>query len=246
MSISAFQVRSFGYALIKGTRHEPKPIDVDQLGPVGDRRWCLVDDQCRVLKTVQHPQLLAVRAIWNEALHVAIPGVGKVPAIPEPSGEQCTIDYWKRSVPASFVPSELDDAFSQYLGKTVRLVRPERGAIVYGAPISIITTASVQDLGRRAGAADLESEAARFRATYLVRHDEAYIEDTWCGQTIRLGEVLVEVQSLIGRCAVIDCNPATGEREGHLLRALADYRPRNDAGEPCLGVQGSVVGVGKI
>ncbi|MDU7360806.1 MAG: MOSC N-terminal beta barrel domain-containing protein [Propionibacteriaceae bacterium] len=245
MSIPAFQVQSFGYAPIKGTRHEPRPVDVDRLGPVGDRRWCLVDDQCRVLKTVQHPQLLAVRATWNETLNVEIPGAGEVSATPAPSGERCTVDYWKRAVTACFVPSELDDAFSQYLGKSVRLVRPERGAIVYGSPISIITTASIRDLGQRVGVDGLESEAARFRATYLVNHDDAYIEDTWCGHTIRLGEVLVEVQSLIGRCAVIDANPVTGERDGRLLRELADYRPRNDAGEPCLGVQGRVVGIGK-
>lgn len=237
---------SFGYAPIKGIRHEPRPIDVDAHGPVGDRRWCLVDDQLKVLRTVQHLELLTVRAHGMEQLTVDFPGGATVVSSPHPTGEQCTVDYWKRLVPATFAPSELDAAFSDYLGASVRLAQPERGAIVYGNPISIITTASVRDLGTRLHAPDFLDQAARFRATYLVDHDEAYAEDAWRGKVICLGEVLVEVTGAIGRCAVIDAHPTTGQRDIRVLRTLAGYRPRNDAGEPCFGVQGRVVGTSKI
>lgn len=237
---------SFGYAPIKGIRHEPRPVDVDVLGPVGDRRWCLVDDQFKVLRTVQHLELLAVRAHGIEQLTVEFPDGTTVASSPQLTGGQSVVDYWKRLVPATFAPSELDAAFSDYLGIPVRLAQPERGAIVYGSPISIITTASVRDLGTRLHATDFLDQAARFRATYLVDHAEVYAEDGWRGKVIRLGEVLVEVTGLIGRCAVIDAHPTTGKRDLRVLRTLAGYRPRNDAGEPCFGVQGRVVGTGKI
>lgn len=246
VTIPSFPVVSFGYAPIKGIRHEPRPVEVDAFGPVGDRRWCLVDDQLKVLRTVQHLELLAVRAHGLEQLTVEFPDGTTVVSSPQPTGEQCTVDYWKRLVPATLAPSELDAAFSDYLGKYVRLAQPERGAIVYGSPISIITTASVRDLGARVHAPDFLDQAARFRATYLVDHDEAYAEDAWPGKVIRLGEVLVEVTGAIGRCAVIDAHPTTSKRDLRVLRTLAGYRPRNDAGEPCFGVQGRVVGTSEI
>lgn len=246
VNIPSFSVVSFGYAPIKGVRHEPRTVDVDAFGPVGDRRWCLVDDQLKVLRTVQHLELLAVRVHQMGQLTVQFPDGTTVVTSPQPTGEQCMVGYWKRMVPATFAPSELDVAFSDYLGTSVRLAQPERGAIVYGSPISLITSASVRDLGTRVHATDLLEQAARFRATYLVDHDEAYAEDAWPGKVIRLGEVLVEVTGAIGRCAVIDAHPTTGERDLSVLRTLAGYRPRNDAGEPCFGVQGRVVGTSRI
>lgn len=44
----------FGFAVVKGTRHRSRPAaPLDAAGPVGDRRYCLVDPKTeKVLKTV--------------------------------------------------------------------------------------------------------------------------------------------------------------------------------------------------
>ena len=85
-------------------------------------------------------------------------------------------------------------------------------------------------------------EAARFRTTCLIETDVPYIEETWAGRTMALGDRWVRIGAPIPRCAVMDLDPVTGERNARLLKALAGYRPKNEAGEPVFGVYARIVG----
>ena len=62
--MSELVVRAAGFSPVKGMRHLALPsVELDALGAVGDRAWCLVDVAARrVLRTVQHPTLVSVVA----------------------------------------------------------------------------------------------------------------------------------------------------------------------------------------
>lgn len=246
MTAGQISVRSVGFTPIKGTRHLSQPeASFDEHGPVGDRRFCLVDtDTRRVLRTVQNPSLVAVVAQFRGAeLETTLPDGQSVCAVPEPAGQTLTCDYWGRSVEAELTQGPHDALLSSWLGKPVRLAHVPRGDVVYGEPITIATTASIRDLGERLRHPDLLAEAARFRATLLVDTDTPYIEETWAGCEMSLGNgVHVRIGEEIPRCAVIDLDPLTGTRGPRVMKTLADYRGGNDKGEPFFGVFARIVG----
>ena len=231
-----------GFSPLKGTRHLALPsVALDAQGAVGDRDYCLVDvDQARVLRTVQHPRLTAVIARVEESgeLGVTLPDGRTVRASPSPSGTVLTCDYWGRPTPVELLEGPHGALIADYLGKPVALARAPRRGVIYGAGVSILTRASLAELGERIGG---EVDPARFRATLVVEAgEEPFAEESWAGCDLALGEAVLRIGAPIPRCAVIDIDPVTGERTGRLLRTLAGYRPLNDAGEPCFGVYAEV------
>ena len=238
-----------GYAAVKGTRHHERPeVVLDEHGPVGDRAFCLVDvEQRRVLRTVTHRPLVGVRTHWDGAvLDLVLPDGRAASGPPTPSGEEVVCDYWGRQVPHALTDGPHSALVSDHLGREVRLARVPRGGVVYGAPVSLLTTASLRDLGERTGRHDVVTTAARFRMTAIVDAGDApYAEEEWFGREVRLGDAVVRVEGPVPRCGVIDLDPATGEKDGSLLRALAGYRP-DTGGEPWFGVDAVVVRPGVV
>lgn len=242
-------VVSAGYAPVKGTAH--RPYDVVELAPsgaVGDRGLCLVDlEQHRVLRTIQNPRLLTVLARRDgERLEVTVPGAEPLAAAIEPTGESVTCDYWGRPVELSVLAGPHADLLGDHLGKRVTLAAAPPATVVYdGAGVTLLGTASLRELGERAGR-DLVAESARFRATLVVETDEPYVEETWLGRDLLAGDALLRAGVPIPRCAVIDHSPVTGEKDVRLLKTLASYRPLNGAGEPAFGVYAQVTTAGAV
>ncbi|ONI66803.1 hypothetical protein BWI15_26770 [Kribbella sp. ALI-6-A] len=238
-------VLSAGFAPVKGTRHLSYPeVRFDRAGPVGDRQYCLVDLAAgRVLKTVENSTLIAVVSTLTDAgLEITLPTGETVCAPPEPTGEVVASNYWGRTVDLELTRGPHAALLSDWLDRDVHLARAPRGAVVFNAPVSIVTTASLRDLGARADHPDLAAEAARFRATLMIDTITPYAEEAWLGHVVRGGDVLLRVGAPIPRCAVIDFDPTHGIRRGRLLKTLARYRPTNAAGEPCFGVSADVIG----
>ena len=95
------RVVRLGLTPLKGAHHAPlEAVELDRLGAVGDRVFCLVDTEARrVLRTVQHPALPGVRARWDgSVLDLTLPSGERAVAAPTPSGESVTCDYWGREV----------------------------------------------------------------------------------------------------------------------------------------------------
>lgn len=59
----------------------------------------------------------------------------------------------------------------------------------------------------------------RFRSNVVLSGTAPWEELGWTG-TVRIGDVVFEVQKPIERCAAITANPDTGERDARLLRVL--------------------------
>lgn len=237
-----------GFAPVKGTAHQPyDALVLDQHGAVGDRELCLVDVAARkVLRTVQHPRLLTVRATRHaDGLDLAMPDGGTVSGALEPTGETVTCDYWGRSVDLEILDGPHAEACSDLLGRPVRLARAPRAGIIFAGPgVSLLGTASLRDLAERLGVRAVDP--ARFRATLVVETQVPYEEEAWLGRELTLGTATVRIGLPVPRCAVIDHDPTTGERDARVLRTLAGYRPRNDAGEPLFGVLAGVAAAGRV
>lgn len=244
-----------GFAAVKGTRHLAyDAVELDERGAVGDRAHCLVDVAARrVLKTVQNPTLVAVTVrLVGRRLDVVLPDGRSASAEPLPTGETVTCDYWGRPVPLELLDGPHSALFSDHLGRDVRLAAAPRGGVVFGEPVAVVTTASLRDLADRSGRPEIADpgQSARFRSTLVVETEEAYAEERWLGLEAHVGAGAGGVRLRFGvpipRCAVIDLDPGTGERDGHLLKTLASYRPLNRANEPAFGVYARVVGPGTL
>lgn len=223
-------------------RHLDHPcVQLDEWGPAGDRQWCLVDVEARrVLRTVQHPSLMSVVGqVDGRVLRLSLPDGESAAAVPLSTGETITCDYWGRSVPLALTEGPHAELVSGHLGQDVRLAAAPPGGVVFAAPVTIVGTASLRALGE-------DVEAGRFRATLVVETDEPWVEDTWLGAEVRVGDAVLRVGGPVPRCAVIDHHPGTGVKDRRLLKALAGTRPTNRAGEPMFGVYAEVVRAGVV
>lgn len=243
---------SAGFSHLKGTRHQPRTgVEITEAGLTGDRALCLIDPvNKRVLRTVQNPALMAVTTeLTDNHLTVTFPANnkpnGKSYTVPlRETGESLICDYWGRDEPVHPIAGQLSEIFTFYLRRPVQLVRAQRN-VVYGQTLTLIGTASLEELGSRTRLPLLE-QAGRFRASLLVKTDEPFIEESWTNTTVQItGENLVSDYTLhigepVPRCAVIDFNPISGIKDARLLKALASYRPRNAAGEPSFGMFASL------
>jgi len=246
---AALAVRSAGFTPVKGMRHVAhERVELDERGPVGDRIWCLVDaGRGAVLRTVQHPELVSVVARQDGAeLALTLPTGEQVVGESLPTGESLASEYWGRPVDLELVHGPHSALLSDFLGREVRLASAPRGGVVFASPVTVVGTASLHDLAELSGHAPLAEEAARFRATLVVETDRPYVEETWLGDDVLVGDARLRVGGPIPRCAVVDADPETGARGPRVLRTLAAHRPRNAAGEPVFGVYADVVSPGVV
>ena len=65
-------------------------------------------------------------------------------------------------------------------------------------------------------------------------------EDSWLGRSVAIGQAVVRVHEVVGRCAVTTHDPDTGVPDLDTLRILAGYRPPESGEALPLGVWGSV------
>ncbi|KQZ70466.1 MOSC domain-containing protein [Nocardioides sp. Root151] len=241
-------VTKLGFTPLKGTRHTAyDAITLDAAGPVGDREWCLVEPgAARVLRTINEP--LLATTVEAEGDHVGVTlgdgrsASGRLVIADEP----VAVDYWGRRILVTPYDGEPAGLLAEQVGRPVRLARAGRGDVVFGAPVSLLGTASVRDLATRMGRPDLVDQSERFRSTMLVETDEPWVEDSWVGHDVRVGETVVHVTGRIGRCGVPNRHPVTALADAPVLKALAGYRPANDAGEPYLAVDAVVVTPGVV
>jgi len=241
------RVARVGFTVLKGGRHLARSEAVLGLGgPVGDRAYCLLDPaRDRVVRTVENPTMVQVVAsLDGSRLSVSLPGGERVEAVPTGSGGVREVDYWGRREAVELVDGPWSTPLSGHLGYDVRLARVLRpGGMVYGAPVSLVTTSSLE---RLSGLVGQPVQAERFRATLLV--DTAglppHLEDGWVGQEVRVGEAVVRVRGPVPRCAVVDLDPVSGVRTWPVLRTLAGYR-RHDS-EICFGVDADVTEAGRV
>ncbi len=134
----------------------------------------------------------------------------------------------------------LDAELSAGMGTAVR-VRPEDGVPHQDdGQVSIIGTASLAWCERDLG---VDADRRRLRANVLINTDEPFIEETWIGRLLEVGEVgdvRLRVVGRIERCRTVDLAQDGVASTTQLLKGLARAR------EACLGVYADVVTPGEL
>ena len=233
------------YPLKGASGIEVPSLELDAVGPVGDRRWMLVDPDGVFLSQRSTPEMALLQArIESEpgsapSVRMSHPVAGEGPlfelADGEPEGAERPVRIWDDSVTAVAPDAEADDWFSDALQRECHLVRlpdserrptdpkwaPDgRVAFADGYPLLVASEASLAALNRR-----LETPLSmnRFRPNLTVAGvAEAHGEDRW--RRLRIGAVEFAGVRACARCAVTTVDQSTGQRGDEPLRTLADYR----------------------
>jgi uncharacterized protein YcbX len=243
------RVVSIGVTPVKGLAHTPRTaLDLPMSGAGADRLFCFVDPATRrVLKTVENDTLLACRAEWEPPVLTLVTPAGTVTGeVPPDGGERFDGDYWGRPVCLARVDGPWPALMRRLLGREVvlcRVVSPS-GGVVWGGAVSLVTTSSLAEVARRTGRAS--EDGRRFRATFVVDTGSApaFVEDSWVGRRLRVGDAEVRVRGRQARCAVVDRRPGAGGRDVEVLKALAV--DRRVGGEILFGVDADVDVPGRV
>ena len=244
------QVTRVGVTPVKGARHQAhEELMLDAQGAVGDRAFCFIDASShQVLRTVQHPRLVAIIARWGgSVLTLELPSGEVASGTPKPTGQVVEADYWGRQVALELVDGPYAQPVSAYLGRPVLLAAAPRTGVIYGGSISLVTVASLTRLAAEVGLPADAVDAARFRPTMVLdAGDRPFLEDDWGGLELEVGEARIRVAEPIPRCAVVDLDPTTGVPDAAVLRALGELRPRTGARALSFGWDASVTRPGLV
>jgi uncharacterized protein YcbX len=227
----------------------PAEAELTAGGIPTDRRFYLVDEAGGLFDATDHAALLRIVPDYDpvtERLRLTFPDRSVVEDAADRLGATVTTDFFGRAVDGHLVQGAFDAALSGYAGRPVRLARVTRdgdGQDVH--PLTLVSSASVLDLGRRGDRTDLD--ARRFRINLEIEGCEPYEEDSWDGELVRVGEAVIRVRGQIPRCVVTTLAPDTGEKDFGTLRQIARFRPRiGGRGGLPFGVYAAVVRVGRV
>jgi uncharacterized protein YcbX len=224
-------------------------VELAEGGPVGDRRFFLVDDTGRLVNNKGLGILQQVRPVYDEAdrtLELSFPDGARLKD--EVSlGDEIGTAFWGLTLPARLVVGPWSDALSELAGKSLRLVDAGRPAVDRGrgGAASLISTASLAALAEELGVDAVDGR--RFRMQFGIDGVEPHAEDGWVGKRIGIGQAIVVPIGNVGRCAVTTQNPETGRPDLDTLKALARYRDVPETTEPLpFGVHAAVSRAGLV
>jgi uncharacterized protein YcbX len=199
-------------------------VEVGHSGLVGDREWA-VYDMAGKLASGKHsnrfrrmdPVFELTAATVGEDVRIGLPGGQQVVA-----GE-----------------AHADLALSDHFGEEVE-VQPE-GDVPHqdAGQVSLVGTATLREMGRLYGA-DGPVDMGSLRANVLVETDEPFVEETWVGREVSLGDVRLAVVEGIERCRMVDIGQVGVAPSPGLLKSIGEHRAT------MLGVYAEVVQAGVL
>ena len=242
-------VARFNITPVKSTAlQHPDEIVVTQGGIEGDHRFLFLEADGSRPSTAAKAPLLSIRAAYDaatELLSLRFPDGTSVESQVPGGGRSVRVELFDRSVVGGIVRGRISEVVSERLGRKIRLVRVDDPEYAGGRHrLSLVSLASVADLGRRCALLDGELDPRRFRMTVELDGCEPYEEDSWSGRLVRLGRAVVRIGDGVARCALTTMHPVTGEKDFDTLRLLAEYRKRGT--ELLFGVYADVVEPGGI
>jgi hypothetical protein len=242
-------VARFNVTPVKSTAlQHPYEIAVTERGVEGDHRFLFLEADGSRPSTEAKAPLLSIRADYDSAtelLSVSFPDGGSIESDASSGRRHVRVRLFDREVQGRFVDGPIAEVLSERLGRQIRLVRVDEPEYAGGRHrLSLVSLASVDELGRRGSLDDGALDPRRFRMTVELDGCEPYEEDSWSGRLVRLGEAVVRVGDGVARCALTTMHPVTGEKDFDTLQVLAGYRKR--CTELLLGVYADVVEPGRI
>ena len=235
---------------LKGTRlQQPDAVELTPLGIPGNRRYHLVDERGRLFSCSDLGSLMRIIARHDaatETLALDLPDGTRVTAGPADLGDGHVTDFYGRPVPGRFVDGPAAAAVSRFAGRPLRLVQADaEGDGPDEHRLTLVSLASVADLGARHGRPDLDP--GRFRMNLELDGCAPYEEDGWEGRAVRAGGAVIRVRGQVPRCVATTRDPATGDKDFDTLKAISAYRPliREPRGIP-FGMHAEVETPGRV
>lgn len=212
---------------------------MDRFGLAGDRRWMLVDATGRFYSQRRLPEMARLEVAPTEAgLRLAWGGETIEVTPPDPRGECVIATVWEDTVVAPVADSAVNAWLSARLGTPLRLVycpdtalrgvepgyAPPSQLVAFsdGYPLLVVTDAALMELNTRLPA---PVPMDRFRPNLVISGADAHAEDSW--RRLRIGGAEVSLVKPCSRCAIPSVDQATGARDPHINKALAEYRRRD-------------------
>jgi uncharacterized protein YcbX len=242
-------VSRLSIAPVKGTRLvHPERVMLARAGVPENRRFHLVNEKGRLYAGSRHGPLVRIVSAYDadtEWLSLTFPDGRVVEGRADAVGEPVVTNFWGREAPGAEVEGPWSEAVSSFVGEPVRLVRTERagdGNDSHAA--SIVSTASLEELARRAGVEQVDGR--RFRMLVQVDGVGPHEEDRWMGRRVRVGDAVVEVVRPDPRCVVTEQDPETGIRDLDTRGVIRTYRTAPNGRDANFGVYADVVEPGWI
>jgi uncharacterized protein YcbX len=221
----------------------PDRVSLEPMGVAGDRRFYLVDESGALCNGGRHGMLQQVHPAYDpesDRLSLRFPDGTMVEGDAAAQGAAEVTDFYGRAVAAHAVDGPFSTEISGFVGRPVRLLRSDRpGDAVDVMPLTIVSVASVRDLGER-GRHEGKLDARRFRINLELDGCEPYDEDSWDGTSISIGDAILRVRGQIPRCVVTTLDPDTGRKDWDTLTQIAKFRPRIPGGGLPFGMYATV------
>jgi uncharacterized protein len=233
---------------LKSARGIPVPaLEFDARGPIGDRRWMLIDDQAEFLSQRRIPRMSLLRVALQAGgagLLVDAPGMPTLvvpPLAGDDPSERLVAGLFEDRVTVRRVGKDVDRWFTTFLrlpcslvtlpDDTQRLVDPTYAptprvvAFADAFPVLLVGAASIDELNRRLVAKGLSRVGVdRFRPNVVVSGGTPHEEDTW--RQLEGCDVALDIVKPCARCAIVTVDQARGVRGKEPLTTLAEYRQR--------------------
>lgn len=224
-------------------------------GVDGDRAFFFVDPKSTLISVTRVGPLAGIIPTYDSdarRLELAFPD-GAVISEAVELGEPEPTAFYDETVHARPVLGPFSKVVSEHCGVELRLMaRPDdRPAVDRGreGAVSLLGSGSMERLEQAAAEAGSEDpiDIRRFRMTFNLDGVEPHAEDTWAGHEVRIGEVEVRVEDLVGRCAATTRDPDRGEVNLKTLHFIGSYRREIKSEEPLpFGVYASVTKPGAV
>jgi uncharacterized protein YcbX len=133
--------------------------------------------------------------------------------------------------------AELDEVLSKAMGATVRVLPEAEVPHQDAGSVSLIGTASLEWCRNHLG---VDGDFRRIRPNVVLETAEPFVEETWVGSRLAVGDVTLAVVERIERCRMVDLAQDGVATTAPLLKRLSAER------EMCLGVYADVVTAGRI
>lgn len=225
---------------IKGCRGYPVDVmAIDAIGPVGDRRFMLVDARNEFISQREVAALATLDTrLTGDQLRVTSPAGMSLDHTADSDGPTRTVTIWNDVVVAADQGDTAAEWFSTQLGNTCRLVMFGQHASreidpTYsrtpgaqtsfndGYPVLVALQESLDDLNRRLAN---PIPMRRFRPNVVIEGAPAWSEDGW--QRFTMGDMSFDAVKPCARCVVSTTDQLTGVRDENQepLRTLAKFR----------------------
>ena len=236
---------------VKATRL--RGVDRITIGADGvreNRRFFLIDDRDEMVNSLRLGALQAIVSDYDDAarrLSLRFPD-GRVLEDQVRLGDEVTTGFYGEPFAARLVQGDWSEAISAHAGKSLRLVEAGNGGAVdrgSAGAVTIVSRASVTGLAEHAKSSSVD--VRRFRMLIEVDGVGPHEEDQWVDRTLRVGDAVLRGRGHVGRCAITNRDPDSGQVTLQTLKILGGYRRDLQTTEPvAFGIYGETVQPGTV